>query len=112
MSTLSIPNTKDFKDFKDEAVAAPVEVREGDWQSYSRQRSRPVCGAELAPYQGKRAQMHRAVCSRTPPRILTPQCIADLEKANRAQRYLRYPWLEKLVIAEHKKFNNIICAEC
>jgi hypothetical protein len=48
-------------------------------------------------YLGKRAQLHGGVGSKSTPRILTPQMVADLEASNRAKRYSLYPWMETLM---------------
>ena len=48
-------------------------------------------------YLGKRAQFYGGVCSKTKPRILTPQMLTDLEASNRAKRHSLYPWMETLM---------------
>ncbi|MDQ7969278.1 MAG: hypothetical protein REI95_06500 [Oxalicibacterium faecigallinarum] len=84
---------------------------EGDWNSYLRAVAQP--GPLVGPhaeadamdykrrcaidYLGKRAMLHGGVCRRGAPRILTQQFSASLEKSNRAIRYARYPWLERLM---------------
>jgi hypothetical protein len=87
------------------------ENREGDWAAYldrisDRNRTTYFSHApsELFAYKrqcafaylGKRAQLHGGVCTKA-PRVLTPELVAELEKANLAKRYARYPWLEKLI---------------
>jgi hypothetical protein len=89
-----------------------VSNREGDWNSYLHQIAAGRSPAELSDdaeelldykrrcalaYLGKRAQLHGGVYSRTRPRILTPEMITELRENNRAKRYARYPWLEKLL---------------
>ena len=48
-------------------------------------------------YLGKRAQFYGGVCSKTKPRILTSEVLADLEASNRAKRHDLYPWMETLM---------------
>jgi hypothetical protein len=87
------------------------ENREGDWAGYLDRVSDRNKTAYFSnvPYEvlaykrqcafaylGKRAQLHGGVCTKT-PRVLTEQLVAELEKSNRAKRYARYPWLEKLI---------------
>lgn len=104
--------------------------REGDWESYRRAVAQPGplagphaeadaidykrrCAIE---YLGKRALKNGGVCSRTVPRILTPQFVFNLEQSNRTIRYARYPWLEQLMkliaqieaIQEKHASNNVI----
>jgi hypothetical protein len=89
-----------------------VSNREGDWDYYLDQiagrrgkASLPEDPLELLTYKrqcalaylGKRAQISGGVCSKTTPRILTPQMISELGDANRAKRYNRYPWIERLL---------------
>ena len=89
-----------------------VSNREGDWNAYLGQiagrrgkTSLPEDPLELLTYKrqcalaymGKRAQFHGGVCSKTTPRILTPQMISELGDANRTKRYDRYPWIERLL---------------
>lgn len=91
--------------------AITIDIREGDWSAYlilktahrDSDPNRCYDGA-LAykrqcamAYLGRRAQIHGGVCSRTQPRILTPQFVSDLELANNTKRYQRYPWLETLL---------------
>jgi hypothetical protein len=88
-----------------------VECREGDWTVYmdrisdrGRMAHFSDAPSELLAYKrkcalaylGRRAQLHGGVCTKA-PRVLTPQVLADLQESNRAKRYLRYPWLEKLI---------------
>lgn len=89
-----------------------ISNREGDWNSYLDQIAgrRGKTGLPEDPldlltykrqcalaYMGKRAQFHGGVCSKTTPRILTPQMISELGDANRTKRYNRYPWIERLL---------------
>jgi hypothetical protein len=88
-----------------------VNNREGDWNSYLHQIATRAPenlsddADDLVDYKrrcalaylGKRAQLHGGVYSRTRPRILTPEMITKLREGNRAKRYARYPWLEKLL---------------
>jgi len=64
-------------------------------------------------YLGRRAQHHGGVCSQTHPRILTAQFIAEMAENNKTQRYLRYPWLEKLLnlLAEIERIQDEISNE-
>ena len=91
------------------ASAAPAGIREGDWQAYQeriaeRHHIRFDDKATLIAYErqcafaylGKRAQKHGGVYSKK-PRILAPEVVARLEENNRAKRYARYPWIEKLL---------------
>src|SRR5713226_4336273 len=92
--------------------AVAIEIREGDWKAYLHHLTNHHDNNDLVSrhggaiaykrqcamaYLGKRAQLHGGVYSRTQPRILTPQYIADLGARNKAQRYQRYPWLETLL---------------
>ncbi|CAN5470183.1 hypothetical protein BH11PSE11_BH11PSE11_04750 [soil metagenome] len=110
MSTLPVQSTKEVICLPD--LPSVDEIREGDWQAYCGLVARPPRGAELTrcvggllaykqasalAYLGKRAQFHGGVCSRSQPRIFTPEFIAELERSNKAKRYQRYPWLEKLL---------------
>lgn len=89
-----------------------VSNREGDWNNYLDQiagrrgkTSLPEDPLERLTYKrqcalaylGKRAQLYGGVCSKKTPRILTPQMISELGDANRAKRYKRYPWIERLL---------------
>ncbi|MFC3108078.1 hypothetical protein ACFOFO_08910 [Undibacterium arcticum] len=89
-----------------------VEIREGDWIAYHRHIDQAPSERDLIhrfggvieyhracamAYLGRRAQHRGGVCSRTHPRILTPQFVADLEATNKYHRYIRYPWLETLL---------------
>ena len=91
------------------ASDTPSGIREGDWQAYQeriaeRHHIRFDDAAALLAYErqcaffylGKRAQKHGGVYSKK-PRILAPEVIARLEENNRAKRYARYPWIEKLL---------------
>jgi hypothetical protein len=100
-------------------------VREGDWKTYlnsvakcrddksvterygSLNAYKRACAMA---YLGKRAQLHGGVCSTRHPHVITPQFIANLEMANKAQRYARYPWLEALmtVLAEIERIQDEI----
>ncbi len=103
--------------------AMAIEICEGDWKTYLRHISKRhdnkvfmgrdgdvmVYKRQCAmAYLGKRAQIHGGVYSRTLPRTLTAQFNADLEARNRAQRYQRYPWLEKLqnLLAEIERIQD------
>jgi hypothetical protein len=105
--------------------AVTIEICEGDWKTYLHHISRDHDNKDFAScyggaiaykrqcamaYLGKRAQIHGGVYSRTQPRTLTPQFIADLEARNKAQRYQRYPWLEKLqnLLAEIERIQDEI----
>lgn len=48
-------------------------------------------------YLGKRAQNEGGVYSKTRVRILTPEFVQLMAKSNTAQRFKRYPWLERLL---------------
>jgi len=105
-------------------------VREGDWQAYCRALKQCASSSDAYEdlalsvarkrehafaYLGKRAMLYGGACSRTTPRILTPQFVMMLEKENRIKRYARYPWLEKLmkllaeieVLQEEQAGNNV-----
>lgn len=91
--------------------ALTIDIREGDWSAYltlktaHRDSDPNRCHDGALPYKrqcalaylGKRAQIHGGVCSRTQPRILTQQFLADLERANQTKRYQRYPWLQTML---------------
>ncbi len=49
-------------------------------------------------YLGKRAQNEGGVYSKTRVRILTPEFVQLMSKSNTAQRFKRYPWLERLLV--------------
>lgn len=102
-----------------------IDIREGDWKAYmhftekcrSNQALLDRYGGLIAyrracamAYLGRRAQLHGGVCSTRHPHIMTPLFIADLEQANKAQRYARYPWLEALmnVLAEIERIQDEI----
>jgi len=85
--------------------------REGDWANYLRQLADVRANPQLAQdaegftsykrqcalaYLGKRAQLRGGVCSKK-PRILNAEMMRELGERNRAKRYARYPWLEKLL---------------
>ncbi|HCE09482.1 MAG TPA: hypothetical protein DEQ40_12925 [Oxalobacteraceae bacterium] len=89
-----------------------VQNQEGDWNEYLYQsafRRNPEHPCKHAhglldykrdcalAYLGKRAQLYGGVCSKTKPRILTPQMLADLEASNRTRRHSQYPWMERLM---------------
>jgi hypothetical protein len=105
--------------------AVTIDIRVGDWKAYLHHitghhdnKDFVSCYGGVGAYKrqcamaylGKRAQLHGGVCSSTQPRILTPQCIADLDTKNKAQRYQRYPWLEKLLnlLAEIERIQDKI----
>ena len=102
-----------------------VEIREGDWISYHRHIEQASSERDLMhcfggvieyhracamAYLGKRAQHRGGVCCRNHPRILTAQFVADLEASNKYHRYIRYPWLEKLLnlLAEIERIQDEI----
>lgn len=102
-----------------------IDIREGDWKAYLHftgkcRRNQALLeryGGLIAyrracamAYLGRRAQLHGGVCSTRHPHIMTPQFIADLEHANKAQRYARYPWLEALmnILAEIERIQDEI----
>jgi hypothetical protein len=104
-----------------------VNNREGDWNSYLQQitvqrdaNDLPGDTNELVNYKrrcalaylGRRAQLHGGVYSRIRPRILTAEMITELRESNRAKRYARYPWLEKLLalMAEIELIQDQACA--
>lgn len=89
-----------------------IGIRQGDWNNYLAQIAAPgeQTGLPEDPierltykrrcalaYLGKRAQLYGGLCSKTTPRILTPEMISELSEANRAKRYKRYPWIERLL---------------
>jgi hypothetical protein len=90
-----------------------LDIREGDWTAYRQCTSDALYqnavflenyGGILGyrrqcalAYLGRRAQLHGGVCSRTQPRVLTLAFVADMGARNRAERFRRYPWLEKLL---------------
>lgn len=93
------------------AVSSPSGIPEGDWQAYLELTAGKHSGTKNLPdvkvlveykrqcafaYLGKRAQKQGGVCSKK-PRILAPEVIARLEENNRAKRFARYPWMEKLL---------------
>ena len=103
-----------------------VEIEEGDWDAYQRF-SNPCCSKNFVTrhesliayrqqcalaYLGKRAQFYGGVCSKMHARIFTPHFILELNAANKAQRFSRYPWLEKLVdlIAEIEREQESVFA--
>lgn len=92
--------------------APRVQNQEGNWNEYLyqsafRRNPEQLCepAHELLDYKrdcalaylGKRAQLYGGVCSKTKPRILTPQMLADLEASNRTRRHSQYPWMERLM---------------
>ncbi len=97
-----------------------IEIRDGDWKGYLEHIAKS-CGNKsfvssygdlnaykrqcALAYLGKRAQIRGGACSRTQPRILTPNAIAQLSLKNKTERYRRYPWLETLInlLAEIEK---------
>lgn len=89
-----------------------IEIQEGNWHAYQQHIARPPSDKDLIEhfgsvikykrmcalaYMGKRAQHHGGVCSNAHPRIFTEKFVAELAEKNKAQRYARYPWLEKLL---------------
>lgn len=102
-----------------------IDIREGDWKAYlhftgkcrSNQALVERFGGPVAyrracamAYLGRRAQLHGGVCSTRHPHFMTPQFMADLEHANKTQRYSRYPWLEALmnILAEIERIQDEI----
>jgi hypothetical protein len=95
------------------ALRLQIDIVEGDWVAYQHwiALGTPESGIACKSYEsnvaylrscalaylGRRAQLHRGVCSRTQPRVLTSAFIAKLEGANRTERFRRYPWLETLL---------------
>ena len=92
--------------------AAPIEFREGDWkacqQFYKRFQDGEGFTAQFddavaykracaLAYLGRRAQIRGGVCNLTQPQVMTPKFVAELDSANRAMRYQRYPWLGTLM---------------
>lgn len=110
---------------KSGAELLAVEIKEGDWHAYQQHVARPPSDRDLVDYfgsigkyrrmcalayLGRRAQHHGGVCSSAHPRILTGQFVADMAEHNRTQRYIRYPWLEKLLdlMAEIERIQDAI----
>jgi len=87
------------------------EIREGDWNAYRRHSkfcsrtdfvtsndSLTVFRRQCAlAYLGKRAQLYGGACSKTQHRTFTPGFLVEIGKANENRRFIRYPWLEKLL---------------
>ena len=97
---------------KSAAELHAIEIKEGDWHAYQQHITSPPSDPELIDYfggmikykrmcalayLGRHAQHHGGVCSHAHPRILTMQFIAEMAVNNKIQRYIRYPWLEKLL---------------
>lgn len=98
------------------ALAVPLATRtagdhDRDWRTYleaCREISGNVsldAGQMLAhkqacalAYLGKRAQNEGGVYSKAHMRILTPEFVQSMSRANTAQRYKRHPWLERLLM--------------
>lgn len=91
--------------------AEPLVIREGDWQAYLARTvdmysdTHELADLEILAeykrqcafdYLGKRAQKQGGICSKK-PRVLSAEVVARLEESNRAKRYARYPWIEKLL---------------
>lgn len=110
---------------KSGAELLAVEIKEGDWRAYQQHIARPPSDRDVIDYfgsiskykrmcalayLGRRAQHHGGVCSKAHPRILSVQFIADITESNKAQRYIRYPWLEKLLelMAEIERIQDAI----
>lgn len=110
---------------KSGAELLAIEIKEGDWHTYQQHVTRPPSDRDVIDYfgsinkyrrmcalayLGRRAQHHGGVCSKAHPRILTVQFIADMAENNKTQRYIRYPWLEKLLdlMAEIERIQDAI----
>jgi hypothetical protein len=113
---------------KSGAELLAVDIKEGDWHAYQQHITRPPsdrdvidCFGSISKYKrmcalaylGRRAQHHGGVCSKAHPRILSVQFIADMTESNKKQRYIRYPWLEKLLalMAEIERIQDEISNE-
>lgn len=122
MSVLMEPGSTASKS-SPESIA--IAIMEGDWQAYQQHVTRHPPEKEVIDYfgsitkykrlcalayLGRRAQHHGGVCSNAHPRILTVQFIAEMAESNRKQRYIRYPWLEKLLdlLAEIERIQDAI----
>ena len=83
---------------------------EGNWHAYLRalnaidaNKNLPAGEALSArqkcalAYLGQRAQFNGGVFSKSTPRILSAQFVSTLATQNDAQRFKRYPWLERLI---------------
>ncbi len=87
------------------------EIREGDWGAYQRHSKFCSEGDFVASkdglnhfrrqcalaYLGKRAQLYGGACSKTQHRTFNPRFLVGLSMANESRRFVRYPWLGKLV---------------
>ncbi len=100
--------------FEQKIFSSPAAVKDfqGDWQAYLKQCARYHDNEEMInarygsaiayqrqcalAYLGKHAQYYGGVCSKE-PRIFTPILISKLEILNKAKRFMRYPWLERLL---------------
>jgi len=105
----SLPQPATTPQFIPKSIAA--EVREGDWDAY--QRHSKYCSRTdfvtsndslntfrrqcALAYLGKRAQLYGGACSKTQHRIFTARFLLELGKTNETRRFIRYPWLGKLV---------------
>lgn len=102
--------------------SGPIEMREGDWKAcqhfFNRYEGSKTLIEEYGSfvaykracamaYLGKRAQFHGGVCNGSHPHVITPKFVADLDAANRAVRYQRYPWLGKMM----NLLNEIKCIQ-
>lgn len=113
---------------KSGADSPAIEIKEGDWHSYQQHITRPPSDRDVIDYfgsinkykrmcalayLGRRAQHHGGVCSKAHPRILSVQFITEMAKNNKTQRYIRYPWLEKLLelMAEIERIQDAISNE-
>ncbi|MEO6351685.1 MAG: hypothetical protein ABI575_01860 [Oxalobacteraceae bacterium] len=111
-----------------DAESSAIEIKEGDWTSYQQHVARCLSEGDLDVYSGdiiiykrmcalaylgRRAQHHGGVCSSVLPRILTAQLIAEMANNNKTQRYVLYPWLEKLMglLAEIERIQDVISNE-
>jgi len=104
-----------FTNAEDNALASGHAARlagrnESEWQAYRLSCQQmaergDVCLRELIAlkrasalaYLGKRSQNEGGVYSKTQLRILTPEFVQVMAKTNTAQRFMRYPWLERLL---------------
>ena len=103
-----------------------IDNAEGDWQAYLRVQNTieptVINGLDEAlparrrcalAYLGKRAQSKGGIYSKSTPRVLTAQFILSLAAENCAQRFKRYPSLERLIklVAEIENMHDEIAQE-
>lgn len=113
---------------KSAAGLPTIDIKEGDWQVYLQWIAQAALDLELTDYfggiikykrmcalayLGRRAQHHGGVCSQSHARILTAQYVAEMAEKNKTQRFIRYPWLEKLLnlMAEIERIQDEISNE-